>query len=403
MRCNGGIKMNVTRMDIFEEQIKNRILETLSDKTRMPLWRYPYTALRSYNFVTNKGKTADKIKPYSLFNQLLLREGGVFCTYNQAVGLNKKEDLLRKVAPINLKGETSQNKVFFELPAGSLYEDKGSPAYKRLTKEELTVLRCNIALLNAGQIGIGDLDKKEYKAIDECTKKTHGNIVKIYPVFHIRQLHGISDEEKDRQIQSWKNFNQSSHYKDMGESKIDKAEAMLRIYLQDHPDITPAYMTTTPSYAWQMNPFSNETAGRTLHLPDRETNTISDAAHYAIVFHEMIHSTKHNADFEDKARARFDRAEEELVAEIGSGILMSYLEINTDETDENQKAYCASWASRIKEMTAQKVTTAIRSACKAAEYIRNEYETRISELYFSFDRFLKPQENNKARETATVR
>lgn len=80
----------------------------------------------------------------------------------------------------------------------------------------------------------------------------------------------------------------------------------------------------------------------------RKEQFTSPAGYYSTLFHEMVHSTMktlkrpHGAAKGDKGYAR-----EELVAEIGSAYIMSYLGIEDELTAMNSNEYVRGWATKL--------------------------------------------------------
>lgn len=110
------------------------------------------------------------------------------------------------------------------------------------------------------------------------------------------------------------------------------------------------------------------------------------AEYYSTNFHELVHSTGHP----DRLK-RFNMAEkiifgndsyskEELVAEMGSAMLMGSLGIETQSSEKNSLAYLTGWLSAIKN-DVHFVVQASAKAQKACDYIMGvEYkETEQSE------------------------
>ena len=86
----------------------------------------------------------------------------------------------------------------------------------------------------------------------------------------------------------------------------------------------------------------------------------SVADYYYTFFHELIHWTKQNG-----MDRNLDYATEELVAEIGAAIVMNRLGF---PPNEQNAAYCAHWAERIKDREVN-LFKASSLAQKAAEFI----------------------------------
>jgi antirestriction protein ArdC len=99
-------------------------------------------------------------------------------------------------------------------------------------------------------------------------------------------------------------------------------------------------------------------------------NIFTDAAsYYATLAHEYIHSTGHasrlDRDMDNKRKAY---AYEELIAELGSCFISAHLNIDSDDIQNNAKAYLKSWLKALKD-DPKYLWKAMGEATKAYEYI----------------------------------
>ena len=69
---------------------------------------------------------------------------------------------------------------------------------------------------------------------------------------------------------------------------------------------------------------------------------------------------------------------EELVAELGSAILMSQIDMPTEQTEENNLAYLQGWSKYLSENNA--LIHAASQAEKASELIMSEFEHQLAFL-----------------------
>jgi len=110
--------------------------------------------------------------------------------------------------------------------------------------------------------------------------------------------------------------------------------------------------------------------GDTITLPLR-TQFRNSEAFYATAFHEAAHSTGSTKRLNRNILNHFgsgDYSKEELVAEMTSGLLMSYLHIETDFSETNNLAYMRNWLKALKDNTTWLVSAAAQ-AQKAADFI----------------------------------
>ena len=108
-------------------------------------------------------------------------------------------------------------------------------------------------------------------------------------------------------------------------------------------------------------------------MPNREYFKTEDDF-YAVIFHEMAHSTGHESRLNrEMPKRQFDKkyAKEELIAEISSMFLQLELGIeisNNKNHFENHKAYIKHYIELLKE-TPSILFNVIREAEKASDYI----------------------------------
>jgi len=110
-----------------------------------------------------------------------------------------------------------------------------------------------------------------------------------------------------------------------------------------------------------------------IHLPLREQFP-DIREYYSTAFHECTHSTGHEKRLNRLTKGTFfgdsDYSKEELVAEIGSAILMNDLGIESPATFHNSAAYIQNWLSALKNDN-RLIVSAAGKAEKAARLILN--------------------------------
>ena len=104
-------------------------------------------------------------------------------------------------------------------------------------------------------------------------------------------------------------------------------------------------------------------------MPDMQ---LFDSAeeYYSTLYHEGVHSTGHESRIGRDLTGSFGSgsySREELVAELGAAMLCGHVGI-ANKTIENSKAYCQSWASKLKA-DAKLIVKASGAAQKAADYM----------------------------------
>lgn len=111
-----------------------------------------------------------------------------------------------------------------------------------------------------------------------------------------------------------------------------------------------------------------------IRLPAKKQFT-SAAGYFAVKAHETIHSTgayvRCNREAFKKFGAKFGTmkySREELIAEIGSGLLLAAFGLDTEETRRNTAAYCQNWLQQLQN-NPRWIMTAAQLAEEAVEYI----------------------------------
>ena len=102
--------------------------------------------------------------------------------------------------------------------------------------------------------------------------------------------------------------------------------------------------------------------------------------YYSTVLHELVHSTsKGLSRFLGKEFGNDAYMREELIAQIGSQMLLAHFRILCDENPEdldNDIAYIDGWASRLKEKSME-ITKAAAQAEKAVQYFLDVAERKM--------------------------
>ena len=104
---------------------------------------------------------------------------------------------------------------------------------------------------------------------------------------------------------------------------------------------------------------------------------------YSAYFHELVHST--SKKLERKLGDSFGSSQyskEELIAEIGSQMLMAKLQMEQDDCFDNSLAYIQGWLKYIKDNKEDVylISSACNKAQKAVDYILNEMYEEEAEL-----------------------
>lgn len=271
------------------EMVTSRIISEL-ENNRIP-WRKPWTGTRAgaYNRINKR--------PYSLMNQLLLKNDGEYATYKQW------HDLGGQVR----KGEKSEFVVFWKID-------------EKITTNE-----------NGEEV------------------KKQSAILRYYNVFHISQVDGV----ESLPTESLNDINPIESAEQLKESY--KARERIQIL---ETISNEAFYSPTRDY---------------IQVPCLEQYT-APQEFYSTLFHEMIHSTGHKTRLnrlDGSANAAFGSetySKEELVAELGSAMILNLLGIETTQTFNNSTAYIKNWLTVLRN-DPRFIVSAASKAEKAVQYI----------------------------------
>lgn len=115
-----------------------------------------------------------------------------------------------------------------------------------------------------------------------------------------------------------------------------------------------------------------------IRLPNKESfPTLS--SYMATCFHELIHSTMKPLERKVENHSMQTYCFEELVAELGSAILMAQMDMPTEQTEENNLAYLQGWSSYLSEKNTALIK-ASSQAEKAVDLILSEFEHQLAYL-----------------------
>jgi len=158
---------------------------------------------------------------------------------------------------------------------------------------------------------------------------------------------------------------------------------LAEIVLRDMPD-PPLYYERTQSAAFY------EPSNDKIVLPDKAMFE-SIAAHYETRFHETIHATGHpkrlareqivnmvNAPFANTSSLE-SYGKEELIAGIGAAMLLARCGIVHQATLDNNTAYVANWADKLRA-DPKLIVSAASAAQKAVDYIMGTNESEENDV-----------------------
>lgn len=202
-------------------------------------------------------------------------------------------------------------------------------------------------------------EKKEDKDDEEKGKKTIPYL-KYHTVFHISQVEGVEPlpETETKKVEL---------------NPIEEAENIINEYIT---------VNNIGFYKKEGDRACYNITLDSITVPLLEQ--FKDIAeYYSTVFHECIHSTGAvtRLNRPELKSGRFGNetyAKEELVAEMGSAILLCHTGIGTSETQRNNAAYIQSWMKAIKENSGDLIVKAASQAEKAVDFFLGIKEEEVN-------------------------
>ena len=247
------------------------------------------------------------------------------------------------------------------LPAGEYITFNALQDYRKTQPEDATIF------VKRGShkqpiFYYGKYDKKDESGnpvLDEYGNQEQGSYIRFYSVFCIEDIRGIH-----------------SHYPAVKTAKTSsKQTKLLDKYIAAYIEATSLQLDIVEDGA---NCFYSA-ADNMIRVPAKEGFS-STYAYYSAVLHEIIHSTAKGVgrslgkSFGSDAYSR-----EELVAQIGSQMLLSHFQIAYDDKEfENDVAYIDGWASKLKDNVTE-IAKASAQAEKAMQYFLETAETQMKQ------------------------
>lgn len=208
----------------------------------------------------------------------------------------------------------------------------------------------------------GKYDKKDENGnpiLDEYGKQEQGSFLRFYQVFNIEDIKGIH-----------------SHFPAVKTAKTSsKQTKLLDKYIAAYIEATSLQLDIVEDGA---NCFYSA-ADNMIRVPSKEGFS-STYAYYSAVLHEIIHSTAKGVgrsvgkNFGSDAYSR-----EELVAQVGSQMLLSHFQIAYDDKEfENDVAYIDGWTSILKSNVSE-ISKASAQAEMSLKYFLDTAEIQMKQ------------------------
>ena len=248
-------------------------------------------------------------KPYSLLNQVILGREGEWITFKQ----------LKELGGSIKKGSKAGIVVFY-----------GKYTYTKEVKE----------------------DAEEATVVKEYAIP----VLRYYKVFHISDCTGIESKVDSKPVT-------------VASEPIERAEVIINGYVEREEGLKVK---------------NDEPSNRAFYRPSNDLVVVPMLSQYSVteeyystVFHELTHSTMAESRCNRKkgnkmaAYGSADYSREELVAELGSAMLCTIAELNSEKAFKNSVAYIQGWLHALANDNKMIVWAASRAE-KAARYILGE-------------------------------
>lgn len=261
-------------------------------------------------------------KRYSLLNQMLLGEDGTYLSYKEALEAGGHVK----------KGAESRIVVFWKWLIKDKVDDDG-----------------NLVLDDEGNV-----------------KKVRIPLLRYSNVFHIKDCEGVKPrkhsvkEEEPTEVTPVENV-------DIVKIEED-AEKIAEIIIKKYVDDSGVSLRICESDRAYYAPMIDQ-----IVVPQKSQYK-EQAEYYSTLFHEMTHSTGHKSRLDrfkpnqSMAARGEDYSKEELVAEIGAAMLVSYCGIDSEKAFNNSIGYLQGWLKHLRD-DKRLIVFASGAAEKAVKFI----------------------------------
>ncbi len=204
-------------------------------------------------------------------------------------------------------------------------------------------------------------DKKDdagNPVLNEYGEQEKGSFLRFYQVFHIEDIGGIH-----------------SHFPAVKMAKTStKQTKLLDKYIDAYSKAEHLAIDIVEDGANCFYDASNNM----VRVPNKAGFT-STYTYYSSVLHELMHSTAKGVErYIGKSFGSDPYSREELVAQIGSQMLLAHFQIAYDEKElNNDVAYIDGWASKLQE-SKQEIAKAAAQAEKAMQYFLDTAESHMA-------------------------
>jgi len=317
-----------------------------------------------------------EIKWNKMFNSVLPVNGKTGREYN---GVN-----VMLINALALRGEFEDDNRFYTFKQANELGYRVKKGSKSIPIEHSMMYKYN---KESNKYNI-PINYKEYNELSVEEKINVRRYSQTFRVFNAKNLDGVNE-----------NKHMDKYMNNLSEDKETQQvlNTMEKVISEMGIKINRNVLADVPHY----NPVNNE-----IVMPDKRQfdNYVS---YIGVLLHELIHTTGQESMFNRESLHKYNddikyRAEEELIAEIGSSLILQKLNIGVDLTEsrENAKAYVKSWGKLIKDDD-KFLLRAIREAEKSSTNVVKRYMSL--EQNQKQEKVIEPIEKIEEKETKKVK
>jgi len=303
-----------------DEIVTDKVIALIEEKQEL-VWQkcWQCAGISPKNFVSKK--------PYRGINYFLATmfapDSEYFMTFNQINDQNKNEKAQKGIELVKpLYKERKQL-------------DKTTPEYEALTARIIKIKdEYNVAYLVEGSSGLPIVyaNKRYYKIVDG-KRKTVKTEEESDGYWYMTRYSNVFSQHDIMNV----DFPKTEVVEMTEKQKNAKCEATIKA-LQEFKGLKLQFGGDVASYSPSLD---------RVQMPEMK-HFESSEAYYGVMFHELIHWTGHNTRLDrfEATGTQFGSksySKEELVAELGSGILAAEHQISTEALQENSAAYLKNW------------------------------------------------------------
>lgn len=322
----------------INQYIANKIIEKINEGVNPWIkgWKHP-NQIKNNNLYKNYAYNYITGKMYTGINQIIL-EPGFYITFKQIININAHLK----------KGSISKTIFFTKYVEIKATEEKLKEILKNLKNENDTIYI--------------DKELTIWKKSNN-TWITQKSILKDYKVFNINDVENLKPiKNRNILIEETEKSDNTKQFEDN-----EKAEEIIKDYILR-----------------SKLKFENRLQDSAYYQPSKHKIILplksqfeNMNTYYGTLFHELGHSTGHSSLLNRSGIVKYSPfgsksySKEELIAEMTSTFITTFLNINTDDLFTNSASYLKGWASVLNTTLKNSIMSALTKAQQAFNLILN--------------------------------